>query len=83
MMTKAISRVEVIDGSGRLLVKYGKFKLDFQDDSRTLKVFSLCVTQGCDKLSEDKVNYCETHSPYFSGGEREDKPTEKIGGIKI
>jgi hypothetical protein len=35
-----VTRFEVIDDSGRVLVRYGiKIELSFQDDDRTLKVF--------------------------------------------
>jgi hypothetical protein len=35
-----VTRLEVIDETGRIVVKYDvKVKLDYQDDGRTLKVF--------------------------------------------
>lgn len=81
-----VTRVEVIDSSGRILVKYGEFDLSFQDNDRTLKVFVKgyrCSTRGCDKLAEDGVEYCPDHSPYFSGVEKEEKKPEKIGSVRI
>lgn len=40
MNTEKITRFEVIDETGRIVVRYGvDVQLSFQDDDRTLKVF--------------------------------------------
>lgn len=49
-----VARFEVIDETGRAMVKYGvSVKLSYQDDGRTLKVFLK------DKNLEDKQNELE------------------------
>jgi hypothetical protein len=44
--TKAVTRIEIIDQSGRIFVQYGlsNVQLHMQDDGRTLKVF--CTSEG-------------------------------------
>lgn len=34
-----LSRFELIDDNGRLIVYYGKLEAEYQDEGRTLKVF--------------------------------------------
>lgn len=36
---KEISRVEVITKEGRVLVEYGSFEFQLQDEGKTLKIF--------------------------------------------
>ena len=35
-----VTRIEVIDPTGRVLVYYGEVELSFQDDGKTLKLFT-------------------------------------------
>jgi hypothetical protein len=48
-----VTRFEVIDDSGRVLVRYGiKIELSFQDDDRTLKVFLTSKNKSTDDQQE-------------------------------
>jgi hypothetical protein len=48
-----VTRFEVIDDSGRVLVRYGiKIELSFQDDDRTLKVFLTSKNKSTDGQQE-------------------------------
>ncbi len=37
----------------------------------------------CGKPAEEGVDFCQNHSPYFSGGLREQKKPEKVGNTRI
>jgi hypothetical protein len=51
-----VTRFEVIDDSGRVLVRYGiKIELSFQDDDRTLKVF-LTSKNNSNKYPKIQIN---------------------------
>ncbi len=85
-----VTRVEVIDytgrlnSAGRLLVKYGQFEFSLQDDGTTLKIFmtkEFCNQTGCESQPEVDAHYCSNHAPYLKS--TSDKPTERVGGIKI
>lgn len=39
LLLKDISRVEIIDSTGRVYVKYSTFTFSCQDDFKTLKIF--------------------------------------------
>jgi len=48
-----VTRFEVIDDSGRVLVRYGiKIELHLQDDDRTLKVFLTSKNKSTDGQQE-------------------------------
>lgn len=46
-------------------------------------VVKRCKSDRCGRPAEEGVDYCQNHAPYFSGGNRVEKPTEKVGNVRI
>jgi hypothetical protein len=79
-----ITRLEVINENGRLVVLYDvKVELSYQDDDRTLKIFvkDKCKDESCDSVAENGIDYCATHSPYLRNTST--KAVEKVGKVRI